>query len=59
MMGIFYDDETPSIDGTPPAFWRGFWIHDASIDETTPSFIMPVVAQQTSETQLMPWMMKK
>jgi hypothetical protein len=31
--------QVTNIDGTPPAFWMGYWIHDASIDESTPSFI--------------------
>jgi hypothetical protein len=31
------------IDGTPPVFLRGYWIHVSSIGETTPSFIMPVI----------------
>jgi hypothetical protein len=28
------------------------WMHDASIDETTPSFILAVIALQTSENSI-------
>jgi hypothetical protein len=36
-------DVVEQIDGTPPVFLREYWIHVASIGETTPSFIMPVI----------------